>query len=181
MDDNNFEIIKQSLGNVIYSQKTQEMANIRKIKYSTCIKWINIILVGLVLLALFLQIFNPEVKGYLYTAIFVTVLEVLFLIFQLSFSPEKESIKHKNTANQLWLMREKHLNLLTDIKNETFTKEINSDKRNILTEQLSDIYINASQTNNDDYTKASIALNGNEKPKADDDEINNFLPQNLQS
>ncbi|KAB7887610.1 SLATT domain-containing protein [Poseidonibacter ostreae] len=180
MDSNNFEIIKQSLGNVVYSQKTQEMAVIRKRGYSTGIKWGNIIIIGLVFLSLFLQIFNPDEKKYLYVGIFLTVLESLFLIFQLSFSPEKEMLEHQNTASQLWLMREKHLNLLTDIKNEIFDKKAISKKRDALTNELSQVYSNALKTNNNDYTKASIALNGNEKPKADDDEMNTFLPKNLQ-
>ena len=67
MDNNNFEIIKQALGNVIYTQKTHEMAIIRKSNYVTCIKWINIILVGIVFFVLFLQIFNQNDKDYLVT------------------------------------------------------------------------------------------------------------------
>jgi len=179
MDENNFEIIKRSLGNVIYSQKTQEMATIRKLKYSLIVKWINIILVGLVFLALFLQIFNPQEKNFLYAGIFVTVLEVLFLIFQLNFNSERESFAHKNTANRLWLMREKHLNLLTDIKNEKLSMKIIAEKRDALTQDLAHIYENAPQTNDKDYSKAEKALNGNEKPRADDDEMDNFLPDNL--
>ena len=179
MDENNFEIIKRSLGNVIYSQKTQEMATIRKLKYSLIVKWINIILVGLVFLALFLQIFNPQEKNFLYAGIFVTVLEVLFLIFQLNFNSEREAFTHKNTANRLWLMREKHLNLLTDIKNEKLSIKSIIEKRDSLTQDLAHIYENAPQTNSNDYSKANKALNGNEKPRADDDEMDNFLPDNL--
>ena len=179
MDKNNFEIIKRSLGNVIYSQKTQEMATIRKLKYSLIVKWINIILVGLVFLALFLQIFNPSEKNFLYAGILVTVLEVLFLIFQLNFNSEREAFAHKNTANRLWLMREKHLNLLTDIKNEKLSIKNIAEKRDALTQDLAHIYENAPQTNYKDYSKAEKALNGNEKPRADDDEMDNFLPDNL--
>lgn len=64
MDINNFEIIKQSLGNVIYSQKTQEMATIRKRRYTNQIKWFNIILVGMVLLVLCINLFNPNEQIY---------------------------------------------------------------------------------------------------------------------
>ncbi|MBN2767935.1 MAG: SLATT domain-containing protein [Campylobacterales bacterium] len=179
MDKNNFKIIKQSLGNVIYSQKTQEMAAIRKQGYVTKIKWANIILVGLVFLFLFLDLLSPNSNFYNYISIALTVSETLFLIFQLSFNPEKETIEHKNTANKLWLMREKHLNLLTDIKNEIFDFAENSQIRDELTKELSNIYKEAPQTNNDDYRNASTALNGNQKPKVDDDEYINFLPENL--
>jgi len=179
MDENNFEIIKRSLGNVIYSQKTHEMATIRKRAYTKWIKIGNIFLVALVFIALFLQIFNPNEKIYLYNGICITILEVLFLIFQLSFTPEREAFEHKNTANQLWLMREKYLNLLTDIKNKTYVSKTISEKRDALTQDLSYIYENATQTNYKDYSKAEKALNGNEKPRADDDEMDNFLPDNL--
>jgi hypothetical protein len=78
MDEHNFEVVKRSLGNVIYSQKTQEMASIRKHKYSLVIKWINILLVGLVLVVLFLQIFHQNKPMYLYIGIGMTIAEVLF-------------------------------------------------------------------------------------------------------
>ena len=181
MDNNNFEIIKQALGNVIFTQKTHEMAITRKSNYVTYIKWLNIILVGIVFFVLFLKIFNQDDKDYLYAGIFFTVIEALFLIFQLSFNPEREVLEHKNTANRLWLMREKHLNLLTDIKNEIFNFNQNAIKRDELTNELNEIYKNAPRTNSDDYEKASKALNGNQKPKADEDEMINFLPKNLQS
>ena len=181
MDTNNFEIIKQSLGNVIYTQKTQEMATLRKRFYSNLIKWFNIILVGIVFLFLFLDLFNPNDNFYKYMGIAITVLEVLFLIFQLNFNPEKEAIEHKNIANKLWLMREKHLNLLTDIKNEIFDSTINAQKRDLLTNELSEIYRNAPQTNRNDYEKATKALNTDERPRADDSEMATFLPTNFQS
>ncbi len=181
MDVNNFEVVKQSLGNVIYSQKTHEMALNRKKSYITYIKWFNIILVGIVFLVLFIGLFNPKDQIYNYIGITVTVLETLFLIFQLSFTPEKEVEGHQNTANRLWLMREKHLNLLTDIKNEIYDSISTAQKRDTLTSELSEIYKNAPRTNNDDYEKATKALNGNQKPKADEDEMNTFLPPNLQS
>ncbi|MCR8711084.1 SLATT domain-containing protein [Aliarcobacter butzleri] len=179
MDINNSEIIKRSLGNVIYSQKTQIMAIRRKSKYNICIKWLNIILVGIIFFVLFLQIFNQNDKYYLYAGIFFTVIETLFLIFQLSFNPEKEIIEHKITANRLWLMREKHLNLLTDIKNEIFDFKQNAIKRDELTNELNEIYKNAPQTSRSDYKKAEKALNTDEKPRADDEEMENFLPENL--
>ncbi|MBK2256670.1 SLATT domain-containing protein [Francisella philomiragia] len=179
MDKNNFEIIKRALGNVIYSQKTQEMAYIRKKFYTYCIKMINIVLVSLVLIFLFLQIFNSEEKIYTYIGIALTIIEVIFLIFQLSFESEREAIEHKNTANRLWLFREKYLNLLTDIKNETYSIETISEKRDSLTAKLNHVYKKAPQTNSKDYSKASKALNGNEKPRADDEELANFLPENL--
>lgn len=180
MDKNNFEIIKQSLGNVIYTQKTHEMATIRKLRYVTCVKWMNIIMLGLVFLFLFLQLFNPNEIICLYLGISATVIETLFLVFQLSFHPEVDANKHKQTANKLWLMREKHLNLLTDIKNEVYDLPIISQKRDELTLELSRIYESAPQTKDSDYEKAEKALNGNQKPKADDNEMKNFLPENLQ-
>ncbi|MFZ2968843.1 MAG: SLATT domain-containing protein [Sulfuricurvum sp.] len=179
MDINNFEIIKQSLGNVIYSQKTQEMATVRKKSYTNQIKWFNIILVGIVFLFLFLDLFNPTNTIYKYIGIAVTVIEALFLIFQLSFNPEKESLEHKNTANKLWLMREKHLNLLTDIKNEIFDFATNGQKRDLLTRELDEVYRNAPQTSRKDYEKATKALNTDERPRADDSEMETFLPENL--
>lgn len=77
--------------------------------------------------------------------------------------------------------KRKALNLLTDIKNEIFDFNQNAIKRDELTNELNEIHKSAPRTNSNDYNKASKALNGNQKPKADDNEMINFLPKNLQN
>lgn len=179
MDEINYQVIKQSLGNVIYSLKAHEKATDRNQNSATRIRWGNIVLVGLIFLVLFLQLFWPEEKGFLYAGITLTVMETLFLIFQLSFNPEQQAVKHQQGASDLWHIREKHLNLLTDIKNESLDGEAIIQARDTLAKELKVIYAYIPRTTADDYKKAGIALNGNEKPKADDEEMKKFLPEGL--
>jgi len=179
MIDNNYEAIKQKHGNVVYSLKTHEKARERKENYLLWIKWINILLVGSILVVLILQlIFKTDLLNYI--GIALSVIEFIFIIIQLNFDLQKDIYEHIKTSNQLWLIREKYLNLLIDIKNG-LNKEVISKKRDELDEQLSGIYKNAIKTSNKDYKEASKVLNSDEKPKSDDEEYKNFLPENLWS
>lgn len=177
MIDNNYEAIMQKHGNVIYSLKTHEKARERKEKYLLWIRWINIILIGSILIVLILQlIFKTDLLNY--TGIALSVVEFIFIIIQLNFDLQKDIYEHTKSSNELWFIREKYLNLLIDIKNG-LDKEIVSAKRDKLDEHLSEIYKNAIKTSNKDYKNASKALNSDEKPKSDDEEYKNFLPKSL--
>lgn len=179
MDKNNFELIKQKLGNIVYSHKTHEKAIERKIRYLSFIKWGNIFLVGSILLILVLQLLFPKEKIFLYGGIGLTILEFIFVLIQLNFDFSRDIREHRIVANKLWLVREKYLNLLTDIKNDSLSDKKIMEIRNELDEKVSKIYENAPQTSPKDYNRAEKALNSNEKPKADDEELNAFLPNHL--
>jgi len=179
MIDNNYEAIKQKHGNVVYSLKTHEKARERKENYLLWIKWINILLVGSILVVLILQLlFKTDLLNYV--GIALAVVEFIFIIIQLNFDLQKDIYEHIKTSNQLWLMREKYLNLLIDIKNG-LDKAIVIKKRDELDEQLSEIYKNAIKTSNKDYKEASKVLNNDEKLKLDDEKYKNFLPESLWS
>ena len=179
MIDNNYEAIQQKYGNVVYSLKTHEKARERKEKSLLWTKWINIILIGNILVVLILQlILKTDLLNYI--GIALAVFEFIFIVIQLNFDLQKDIYEHKKASNQLWLSREKYLNLLVDIKNG-LDKDVASSKRDELDEQLSEIYKNSIKTSNKDYKEASKVLNGDEKPKSDDEEYKNFLPKSLWS
>ena len=179
MIDNNYEVVKQKHGNVIYSLKTHEKARERKENYLLLIKWVNIILIGSILVVLILQlILKMDLLNYI--GIALSIIEFIFIVIQLNFDLQKDIYEHIKASNQLWLAREKYLNLLVDIKNG-LDKEKISAKRDVYDEQLSEIYKNAIKTSNKDYKEASKVLNADEKPRSDDEEYKNFLPENLWS
>ncbi len=181
MDKNNFELILNKYGNIVYTHKTHEKAIERKTKYLLWIKWGNILLVGAILLMLILQLLFPEKKIFLYSGIGLTILEFIFVLIQLNFDFEREIREHRITANKLLLIREKYLNLLTDIKNNSLSNEKIIEARNKLDGEVANIYENAPQTSPKDYQKAEEALNSNEKPRADDEELKKFLPNHLKA
>lgn len=181
MDKNNFELILNKYGNIVYSYKTHEKSIERKIKYLLWIKWGNILLVGAILLILILQLLFPHKRVFLYIGIGLTIVEFIFVLIQLNFNLEKQIREHRITANKLWLIREKYLNLLTDIKNGNLSNKMIIEIRNKLDEEVANIYENAPQTSRKDYNKAKEALNSDEKPRADDKELKKFLPNHLKA
>ena len=44
----------------------------------------------------------------------LSALALAYVIYQLSFNPEKEAERHRAAAKELWLIRERYLALLTD-------------------------------------------------------------------
>lgn len=87
--------------------------------------------------------------------------------------------KHKQAANDLWLIREKYLSLLTDLKMKEKPLEKLQEIRDLLIEELHSIYNGAPSTNFKAYKKAQNALKKYEDMTFSDDEIDAFLPKEL--
>ena len=87
--------------------------------------------------------------------------------------------KHKQAANDLWLIREKYLSLLTDIKIGTKTVNDLIAERDTLSSELHTVYSGAPSTNIKAYKKAQVALKQNEDMTFTDAEIDAFLPKEL--
>jgi len=102
-----------------------------------------------------------------------------FVIFQLSFSPSEKAEKHRYIAKELWYIREKYINLMTDIINEQLSGQLITTRRDQLIEELRLIYKFAPQTDSKSYELARKALKINEEFTFTDEEINNFLPDEL--
>ena len=174
----NYEILKQKLGNVIFSLKSHEKAIERKSNYILLMKWTNILLVAFILISIVLQlIFKDNI--YSYIGIGLTILEFSLTLIGLNFNYQNEIFEHKKSANDLWETREKIYNLLTDIKGRNIDINDIVQRRNKIDNCLSLIYKYSLKTSNKDYKEASKVLSNGEKPKAGDEEYKNFLPENL--
>ena len=66
--------------------------------------------------------------------------------------------KHKQAANDLWLIREKYLSLLVDIAMKVRPLEALQEHRDKLAEQLHTVYTSAPSTTSRAYKKAQEAL-----------------------
>lgn len=87
--------------------------------------------------------------------------------------------KHKQAANDLWLIREKFLSLLVDIAMKEKPLEKLQEQRDTLIEQLHKVYNGAPSTTYKAYKKAQIALKTLEDMTFSDSEIDAFLPKEL--
>jgi hypothetical protein len=87
--------------------------------------------------------------------------------------------KHKQAANDLWLIREKYLALLTDLAMKEKPLGQLQTQRDALLEQLHSVYSGSPSTTYQAYKKAQDALQKQEDMTFTDAEIDAFLPAEL--
>jgi hypothetical protein len=87
--------------------------------------------------------------------------------------------KHKQAANDLWIIREKYLSLLVDLAMREKPVEVLQNQRDELVEQLHTVYSGAPSTTFQAYKKAQEALKKLEDMTFTDAEIDAFLPKEL--
>jgi hypothetical protein len=87
--------------------------------------------------------------------------------------------KHKQAANDLWIVREKYLSLLVDLRMREKPLESLQRQRDELVEVLHKVYSGAPSTTVDAYRRAQDALKRLEDMTFTDEEIDVFLPQEL--
>jgi len=178
MDKINLQVIKESFGRVVYSHKTHEKAAEIEEEKSRIVKWFNVILIALTSGTLMTTIITDQAT-LIYTSAVFSALTLGFIIFQLSFSPVEKAEKHRYIAKELWYIREKYVNLIADIINERINDEVIVTRRNEIIEELKLIYKFAPTTSSKAYKKAREALKINEELTFTDDEIDQFLPEEL--
>ena len=85
--------------------------------------------------------------------------------------------KHFETSNQLWIIREEYISLLTDFTN--LTVEVAASKRDELQKKSATVYASAPITDAKSYAMAQKALKDNEAQFFTREELNKMLPISL--
>jgi hypothetical protein len=178
MDKTNLQVIRESFGRVAYSHKTHEKAAALESQKNTNVKRANIVLTTLTSGTLISTIITSETVLLYITAV-LSALMLGFTIFQLSFDPAAKAEKHRHIANELWHIREKYVNLIADITNGQIRDESIISRRDQLIEELKLIYKFSPQTDAKSYEEARNALRLKEELTFSDEEIDQFLPDEL--
>jgi len=184
MDLKNLAVVRQSFAQTVFTHQVQENASSNKRKKVVGIKVLNICLVGIILVILVLQTQFPEFLIFAYIGAGITIAEIIFLIIQLTFDFEGQSLLHKNSALKYMGLRDKYRLLITDIMNETGSKRELITRRNSLQDEYQAISDLAPPTTNVEFEQAQKALNkkgvvGGEQFTWSDAEIDHFLPESL--
>ena len=178
MNSANLQTIRESFGRVAYSHKTHEKAAEIEDSKAITAKWLNVILVTLTSTSI-LVVFISDQTFFRYVSSILVALTLAFVIFQLSFNPEQQAEKHRQAAKELWFIRERYVNLLTDIKSGYLSESTIATRRDELLDELRLVYKFAPQTNSRAYKKAQQALKLDEELTFSDQEIDNLLPRDL--
>lgn len=170
--------LRECFGRVVYSHKTHEkcadilLARLARIKLS------QIILSALTTAGFIAAVFGAGTIGAIIGTILSTVLLALNA-YTKNYDLGSLAQKHKQTANELWLIREKYLSLITDLLIGDKPVETLQKTRDVLLAELNKAYSSAPPTTGDAYAKAQEALKTKEDLTFSEEEIDKFLPNEL--
>lgn len=144
----------------------------------------NVFFVAVVLILLVLQIRDSDNLIYSYLGAGITIAEVVFLIVQLTFDFENQSLLHKNAALKYMSLRDRYRLLITDIMNEKAPKSEIISRRDSLQAEYQSISDLSPSTGTKEFDAAQVSLNKKglvtgEQFTWSDNEIDHFLPEAL--
>jgi hypothetical protein len=184
MNTKNLAIIRQQFAQCVFIHKMHEKAADRLFDRSNNLRYLNVFLLGLVIVFMLLQIKYPDSLVFGSISIAISVFEIMYLFFQKEFPFEEKASEHKKIAYKYLTLRDIYKNFIADIQNDMENADIIA-KRDSLQEQYSIISSLSPKTECSDYEKAQLSLlgktNRDEEFTWSDTEIDRFLPLGLRS
>ncbi len=170
--------IRECFGRVVYSHKTHEKCAEILLSRLASIKLLQIILSALTTASFIGTIFG-ESHITTIVGLLISVTLLVLTAYTKNYDLGEIAQKHKQAANELWLIREKLTSLIGDVKRESESIESITQIRDELISELGSVYSGAPSTTSKAYKKAQKALQKDQEMTFSKDEINAFLPQEL--
>lgn len=170
--------LRDCFGRVVYSHKTHEKCADILLTRLSRIKLSQIILSALTTGGFIAAVFGAGEIGALAGILVSTALLVLNS-YTKDYDLGELSQKHRQAGADLWIIREKYLALITDLRMGEKPIEALQKERDDLLERLHAVYSGAPSTTNKAYKKAQEALKQLEDMTFSDTEIDAFLPKGL--
>ena len=172
--------LRECYGRVVYSHKTHEKcADILLSRLST-IKLLQIILSAIATGGCVAALLGTGPIGAGVGAVFSTALLVLNA-YTKDHDLGEIAQKHRQAAAGIWLVREKYLSLLTDLRVGDESLDSIRSRRDALLKELHGAYSGAPSTTVRAYKKAQIAIQQLEEMTFSAKEIDKLLPPELKS
>lgn len=171
--------IRECYGRVVYTHKTHEKCADLLFERHKLIKLFQVILSALVTggilttLADDLKLLATVISALLSTAL------LALNSYTKDYDLGEIAQKHRRAAADIWLVRERYLSLLADMRSSSVTLIDARLARDSLLEELHAIYTGAPSTNYKAYREAQKALQSMEDMTFSDAEIDAFLPKDL--
>ena len=170
--------LRECYGRVVYSHKTHEKCADILLTRLSCIKLWQIILSAIATGGFVASVLGTGTVGSLIGIIVSTGLLALNT-YTKNYDLGEISQKHRSAGADLWIIRERYLSLLTDLKMGEKPIESLLNERDALLEDLHSVYSGAPSTTYKAYVKAQEALKQLEDMTFSDEEIDAFLPKEL--
>lgn len=168
--------IKEAYGRIVYTYTT----HLKKVellkKHLKCIKYGQIVLSAISSGGFLASLISNKQILNIVGGICAVILLCVNLFFK-NFNMEEEIKQHTIASNQLWLVREKYISLMTDFEvldNKEIVKI-----RDSLQNETYQIYENTPKTDSKSYKKAQKALKEEEEQFFTNEELNQMLPSHL--
>jgi hypothetical protein len=180
MDDSQkfLGVVRELYGRVAWTHKTHEKDREIWSRRVCLTRWINVVLIGITsVLATVGAISNNQVM-FVVASIFGAV-GTAFVVYQLSFNPEKTEAGHRMAAKRLLYLRDQYLILIQEAMSERTSIEQLQIKLESLHREASIVYEYAPDSSSKAYTAASAALKTKEELTFSREEIDMLLPEDL--
>lgn len=170
--------LKEAYGKVVYTY-TSHLKQVNSLENRLkLIKYAQILLSALSTGGFLGAIITNENVYTIIAGFFSTVLLAFNLFFK-NFNLESEMKQHIFAADELWLIREKYVSLMTDF--DVLGDNAIVSMRDTLLNETYNIYKKSPKTNSRSYSKAQKALKNNEEQFFSDEELNQMLPSHLRT
>lgn len=170
--------MRECFGRVVYSHKTHEKCADILLKRLSRMKLTLIVLSSITAVGCFSLLFGTEKIGAIITS-FISAILLCFTLYTKDYNLAELAQKHRQAANNIWLIREKYQSLITDLTIGEKPLETIQHERDTLMEDLHLAYSSAPSTTYKAYKKAQQALKYSEDMTFSDAEIDAFLPTGL--
>jgi hypothetical protein len=151
----------------------------RHAKWLGRVKLTQIILAALTACGALGVIFAKDGTYYAYATAALSFVSLALNSYMKDLDPGEAAQKHRETAADLWNIRESYLSLLTDIRSQCVPLEGLRERRDKLQDQLHQIYRTAPHTDGKAYVEAQDRLKNKEDLTFSDPEIDAMLPTTL--
>lgn len=170
--------LRECFGRVVYSHKTHEKCADILLSQLSRIKLWQIILSAVTTGGFIAAVFGAGKIGAL-VGILVSAALLILNAYTKNYDLGELSQKHKQAGADLWIIREKYLSLITDLRMGVKSIERLQQERDDLLNELHSVYSGAPTTTYQAYKKAQEALKKLEDMTFSDEEIDTFLPKEL--
>jgi len=168
--------IREAYGRVVYTFTCHNKIVQRLLKINNCIKIWQIILSAFATGGFLTTIFYSEVvAGYI--GALISVILLILNAYTKDFDLSGKAESHQKAADQLWMIREEYISLLTDFDFLEASEIIS--KRDDLQNKTAGVYNNSPRADAKSYKAAQKALKKEEEQTFSEKEIDVMLPNSI--
>lgn len=177
--------IRECYGRCAYTHKIHEKMAERLAVKQWRAKWANIVISALITGGAVGALFEngatlaPYAAWAGYATAALAIFSLIFNSYLKDLDPGALAQRHRESASNVWNVRESYLSLITDALDDTFPLETIRARRDELQSTLHELYLAAPFTDAKAYAKAQKGLKDNEELMFSEKEIDDLLPQSL--